>query len=90
MARTKTTNKTKTPTKPVVSSVKSTTASPQTPVRVKKVLKSTGLMRPYSTSPAKTRRFKPGTRALMEIRRYQKGTDLLIPRLPFARMVCSS
>jgi len=44
-------------------------------------------MRPYSTSPAKTRRFRPGTRALMEIRRYQKGSELLIPRLPFARQV---
>lgn len=53
----------------------------------KKVLKSTGLMRPYSTSPAKKRRFRPGTRALMEIRKYQKGTDLLIARLPFARLV---
>merc|ERR1719384_2868561 len=33
------------------------------------------------------RRYRPGTKALMEIRKYQKGTQLLIPRLPFARLV---
>ena len=35
----------------------------------------------------KTRRYKPGTRALMEIRKFQKSTNLLIPRLPFSRVV---
>ncbi|PWW80434.1 hypothetical protein C7212DRAFT_172474 [Tuber magnatum] len=41
--------------------------------------------------PAKptTRRWKPGTRALREIRQYQKSTDLLIRKLPFARLVTS-
>uniref|UniRef100_A0A3Q3AWZ9 Histone H3.3-like n=1 Tax=Kryptolebias marmoratus TaxID=37003 RepID=A0A3Q3AWZ9_KRYMA len=33
------------------------------------------------------RRFRPGTRALMEIRKYQKSTDLLIRKAPFARLV---
>jgi histone H3 len=33
----------------------------------------------------KPHRYRPGTRALMEIRRYQKSCDLLIPKLPFAR-----
>lgn len=33
----------------------------------------------------KPRRFRPGTVALREIRKYQKGTDLLIRKLPFAR-----
>ncbi|XP_041825534.1 histone H3-like centromeric protein A [Melanotaenia boesemani] len=33
------------------------------------------------------RRFRPGTRALMEIRRYQRSTDLLIRKKPFARLV---
>jgi len=33
------------------------------------------------------RRYRPGTRALMEIRRYQKNTDLLIPKLPFSRVI---
>ena len=32
-------------------------------------------------------RFRPGTVALREIRRYQKSTNLLIPRLPFGRAV---
>jgi histone H3/H4 len=35
----------------------------------------------------KPHRFRPGTRALMEIRKYQKSTDLLIRRLPFQRLV---
>lgn len=40
-------------------------------------------------SPAATRphRFRPGTRAIMEIRKYQRTTNLLIRRLPFARLV---
>lgn len=32
-------------------------------------------------------RWRPGTVALREIRRYQKTTDLLIPRAPFCRVV---
>ena len=32
-------------------------------------------------------RFRPGTVALREIRRYQKATDLLIKKLPFQRLV---
>ena len=33
------------------------------------------------------KRFKPGTVALREIRKYQKSTDLLLRKLPFARLV---
>jgi histone H3 len=33
------------------------------------------------------RRYKPGTLAIREIRKYQKSTDLLIRKLPFARLV---
>ncbi|XP_018425485.1 PREDICTED: histone H3-like centromeric protein A [Nanorana parkeri] len=33
------------------------------------------------------RRYRPGTRALMEIRKYQKSTDLLLKTAPFARLV---
>jgi hypothetical protein len=33
----------------------------------------------------KPHRYRPGTRALMEIRKYQKSTDLLIRKLPFQR-----
>ena len=35
----------------------------------------------------KKHRFKPGTVALREIRKYQKSTDLLIRKLPFQRVV---
>lgn len=33
------------------------------------------------------RKHRPGTKALQEIRQYQRSTDLLIPRTPFARLV---
>ncbi|EGV64195.1 centromeric DNA-binding histone H3-like protein cse4 [Yamadazyma tenuis] len=33
------------------------------------------------------RRFKPGTKAIRDIRKFQKSTDLLIRKLPFARLV---
>jgi histone H3-like centromeric protein A len=37
--------------------------------------------------PVRKRRYRPGTRAIMEIRQYQKSTDLLLRKLPFARLV---
>ena len=33
------------------------------------------------------RKFRPGTVALREIRRYQKSSNLLIPKMPFRRLV---
>lgn len=41
---------------------------------------------PPRRAPAK-RRWRPGTVALREIRKYQKSSDLLIPKAPFARVV---
>ena len=38
-----------------------------------------GIKKPY--------RYRPGTVALREIRRYQKSTELLIRKLPFQRLV---
>lgn len=35
----------------------------------------------------KPHRFRPGTVALREIRKYQKNTDLLMRKLPFSRLV---
>ncbi|QBZ66566.1 hypothetical protein PoMZ_13548 [Pyricularia oryzae] len=35
----------------------------------------------------KPRRYRPGTLALREIRRYQQNTDFLMRKLPFARLV---
>ncbi len=37
--------------------------------------------------PKKRARFRPGTVALREIRRYQRTTELLIRKCPFARLV---
>lgn len=42
---------------------------------------------PATGGVKKPHRFRPGTRALMEIRRYQKSTDLLIRKLPFQRLI---
>ena len=41
---------------------------------------------PASGGIKKPHRYRPGTVALREIRRYQKGTDLLIRKLPFQRL----
>ena len=40
---------------------------------------SSGVKKPF--------RFRPGTVALREIRRYQKGTEMLLRKLPFQRLV---
>lgn len=37
--------------------------------------------------PARKHRWRPGTAALREIRRYQRGTELLIRKAPFQRLV---
>jgi histone H3 len=42
---------------------------------------------PKAPGMKKTRRFRPGTVALREIRRYQKTSETLISRAPFQRMV---
>ena len=38
----------------------------------------------------KPHRFRPGTVALREIRKYQRSTELLIRKMPFARLVRSA
>ena len=45
------------------------------------------IWRPTSGRLRKPRRFRPGTVALREIRKYQKSTNLLIRKLPFQRLV---
>lgn len=51
----------------------------------------TGIQRNQPGDPVggvrKPHRFKPGTVALREIRKYQTLTDLLLRKLPFARLV---
>jgi len=74
------------------------TSDPPTPAAKKAktatARKSTGGRPPRQTNVAtsaagqrKPRRYRPGTVALREIRKYQKSTDLLIRRLPFSRVV---
>jgi histone H3 len=43
--------------------------------------------KPFSGGVIKPHRYRPGTVALREIRRYQKSTDLLVRKLPFQRLV---
>lgn len=53
---------------------------PRRVTKSKKTTNSSGVVkRPH--------RFRPGTVALREIRRYQKSTELLIRKLPFQRLV---
>lgn len=40
-----------------------------------------------TNSAKKVRRYKPGQKALREIRTYQRSTELLLRKLPFARLV---
>ena len=55
--------------------------------RHKKKAPGAGISKP---KPAVTKtRSAPGVLAIQEIRVYQKATDLLIPRLPFARVIKS-
>ena len=42
---------------------------------------------PSTGGVKKPHRFRPGTVALREIRKYQKSTELLIRKLPFQRLV---
>ena len=42
---------------------------------------------PSTEGVKKAHRFRPGTVALREIRKYQKTTDLLIKKAPFQRLV---
>lgn len=41
----------------------------------------------YTEQTTKKKRFRPGTVALREIRKYQRSTDLLMAKLPFSRLV---
>ena len=51
----------------------------KTPIGHKAAKKSA----PATPGVKKTHRFRPGTVALREIRKYQKSTDLLLRKLPF-------
>ncbi|WVF68615.1 histone H3 [Kwoniella sp. CBS 6097] len=53
----------------------------------RKATKSAGTGAGTSGGVKKPHRYRPGTVALREIRRYQKSTELLIRKLPFQRLV---
>jgi len=57
--------------------------APRKQVASKAARKST----PSTGGVKKPHRFRPGTVALQEIRKYQKSTELLIRKLPFQRLV---
>ncbi|XP_032067909.1 histone H3-like centromeric protein A isoform X2 [Thamnophis elegans] len=42
---------------------------------------------PQGEAPRRRRRYRPGQRAMLEIRKYQKSTNLLIAKAPFSRLV---
>ena len=46
-----------------------------------------GSYRANAARPRKPHRFRPGTVALREIRKYQRSTELLIRKVPFQRLV---
>ncbi|KAI5831325.1 histone-fold-containing protein, partial [Schizophyllum commune Tattone D] len=52
-----------------------------------KSARKTAAVRNATGGVKKPHRFRPGTVALREIRRYQKSTELLIRKLPFQRLV---
>ncbi|KAJ5873485.1 histone H3-like centromeric protein hH3v [Penicillium subrubescens] len=71
---------------------KTAAASPASAARKTAAKKTAGKrasnVQPGDPTPTgKKRRYKPGTVALKEIRRYQRSYDLLIAKLPFARLV---
>jgi histone H3 len=54
---------------------------------VKKNLTVKASSKTFAPGVKKPHRYRPGTVALREIRRYQKSTDLLLRKLPFQRLV---
>ena len=81
MARTKTTARKSTAgvKKPRKEIINAKTAKKTAGVEQKRKMENAGVK--------KATRFKPGTVALREIRKYQKSTELLLRRLPFQRIV---
>lgn len=81
MARTKQTARKGIPSKQIRQKPSQTTSTKSTPkkkkVAKKGITKPSGIKRPH--------RFRPGTVANREIKKYRESTELLIKRLPFMR-----
>jgi histone H3 len=61
--------------------------APRNHLSVKAARKAARKVAPVADGVRKPHRYRPGTVALREIRRYQKSTDLLIRKAPFQRLV---
>ncbi|XP_022735281.1 histone H3-like centromeric protein HTR12 isoform X4 [Durio zibethinus] len=70
--------------KPKSSAASPSTASPSS-ARAGRPRKTGGQATPFQRTSKKPHRFRPGTRALQEIRKFQKTTKLLIPAASFIR-----
>ena len=57
------------------------------PIRKSRKSEASGLTSALQGGVKKPHRYRPGTVALREIRRFQKSTELLIRKLPFQRLV---
>ena len=67
---------------------KTKSAAKRVPSKAKAAAKKSSKRKsPKKGAARKKIRFRSGTVALREIKRYQKSTDLLIPRAPFQRLV---
>jgi len=63
------------------------TARKSTGGKTPRVLTKKSKMNIQLSQVKKPHRYRPGTVALREIRKYQRGTELLIRKLPFQRLV---
>lgn len=61
--------------------------APRKQIATKGAKKATPAAVGAAAGSKKIHRYRPGTVALREIRRYQKSTELLIRKLPFQRLV---
>ena len=65
--------------------------APRKRIVSKQAARASQSMQSQINTPTTTykKRFKPGANAIREIKKFQKSTDLLIPKMPFTRMVRS-
>ncbi|TPX67213.1 hypothetical protein SpCBS45565_g03938 [Spizellomyces sp. 'palustris'] len=73
-------------TTPVKTPTRSKAPVKRTPATKGKLAKKSS-SRTAPPPPPRPHRYRPGTVALREIRKYQKSTELLLRKLPFARLV---
>ncbi|XP_071321938.1 histone H3-like centromeric protein A isoform X2 [Trachinotus anak] len=73
--------------RPPVPAAETSGSTPRSPRQSRMSVNSLCLPPERAPVSPKKRRFRPGTKALMEIRKYQKSTDLLLRKGPFSRLV---